>query len=174
MSVLGFAILCGLAPVSASAQSVPSADFDVNAAIALGCWVTGTGQSGALGRVAALDFGSAPASLAATRTASTLSTQSFTMRCTPNTPLTIRFNEGRNASATSRRLRLGTSANVMDYSLCRDAACTDVLTLTDQKTRTLSMADAADVRLTYYARLTVPTHVPPGLYTDDITVTLSW
>ncbi|MCC2601946.1 Csu type fimbrial protein [Sphingopyxis yananensis] len=174
LSLLGFVCLCGLTSVQTSAQSIPIADFDVNASVALGCWVNGTGQSGAVGRIALLDFGSTPASVGGTRTTSTQETQSLSMRCTPNTKLIIRLNEGRNASASSRRLRRGTSGNMMDYRLCHDAACALPLALMDEQTRTLSIADAANVRLVYYAQVDVPNHLPPGLYTDDIMVTLSW
>jgi spore coat protein U-like protein len=163
-SLLGVAFLCALWPIPAAAQT----------SIAAGCWVNGTGQSGSVGRIAVLDFGTSPASVSNTRTASTLAAQSLSMRCTPNTQLTIRLDQGRNASATSRRLRRGTSSYMMDYSLCRDVACSPPIGLTDQTTRTLSVADAADVRLTYYAQLVVPTNLPPGLYTDDIMVTMSW
>lgn len=175
VSALAFAVVCGLwSPHAFSQPTGPGADFDVNAIVVPGCLINGVPAGTSLGRIAILDFGSAPASSAATRTASTLATQAFSMRCTPNTQLTITLNGGRNPGPSSRRLRLGNSSYMVDYSLCRDASCAPPIALSDTSTRNLSASDAADVRLVYYARLTLPTNLPPGLYTDDITVTLSW
>jgi spore coat protein U-like protein len=172
---LGCAALCAaLLPAQVAAQSsTTSATFDVTASIALGCWIYGIGQSATLGNVASLDFGTVPARIAASVDANTLSSQSFTMRCTPGTNVTMQTNEGRNAVGTTRRLRMGTTENYIEYRLCRDPSCVSAMSRNDSFLITV-LPTTGDIKFDFYAKANVLANLPAGVYTDDVTVTLTW
>lgn len=163
-------------PHSALAQAPlgTSADMQVQAEVVKGCWIDGSGSTATFGNFATLDFGSAPAGSAATRNASSAGTQIISIRCTLNTLMRVRINAGSNSDAVYRNMRLGTSSNLIRYQLCRDANCLQPIPNLDDTTKLLTGADAANFKLEYFARATIPASAPPGHYTDDITVTLTW
>lgn len=149
------------------------AQFDVTASIVPGCLVDGHGSSGNAGTIGRLDFGED----------STLSTdpkraaigQTVRLRCTPGVTLTMTVDGGRNAAGGARHLQLGgdTSAR-LPYTLCRDTACAQPIAIGDTALVQVSAANGQDVQLPVFGVLTLPGTLPPGTYSDMLTVTLAW
>lgn len=170
-------VLCGggLPFLADEAHAETSASFDVTAAIVPGCLVDGGGSAGNAGTIGTLDFGHDSSLSTASHSATTTASQSIRLRCTPGVNLSISFDGGTHSASGARNLQLGanTAARIA-YSVCRDAACNLPVTIGGTTSTVITAANANDVRLPIYAVLTLPGHLPPGTYTDTLTVTLTW
>ncbi len=169
-----------LAVLSASltpraALGATTAQFDVTATVTAGCLVNGLGSSGNAGQVGVLDFGVDSTFSTATRTATTTTGQAIVLRCTPGTGLTMSIDGGAHAAAGQRNLQRGTTiANRIAYRVCSDAACNQLIPIGTAVPITVTSANTEDVRLPVYGALTLSGSLPPGVYTDTLTITLTW
>lgn len=162
-----------LVPVAAHADT--STQFDVTATVAPGCLVDGLGASGNAGQFGVLNFGSATSFSTATRTATTTTGQAIRLRCTPGVALSMTIDGGAHSGPGVRNLQRGAStAARIPYTLCRDAACTQPITIGTPTGVTVTSANTEDVRLPIYGSLTLPGTLPSGTYTDSLTITLTW
>lgn len=170
-------VLCGGGSplVASAARAETSATFDVNAAIVPGCLVDGLGSSGNAGPIGTLDFGTDSSLSTAAHSASTTSNQMIRLRCTPGVNLVMSIDGGNHAAAGSRNLQLGANnAARVAYRICSDAACTQPIAIGGSTSRLIDAASANDIRLPIHAALNLPGGLPPGSYTDTLTVTLTW
>ncbi|HMQ19691.1 MAG TPA: spore coat U domain-containing protein [Sphingopyxis sp.] len=157
------------------AHAETSASFDVTASIVPGCLVDGLGSSGDAGLIGILDFGEDSSLSTATHGAALASTQTIRLRCTPGVEVTMGIDGGAHADAGSRHLQRGTdTAARIVYTLCSDAACAQPIAIGADTAITVTGANSDDVRLPLFASLTLPGALPPGTYSDTLTVTLSW
>jgi spore coat protein U-like protein len=170
-------VLCGggLPFLQSEARAETSANFDVTAAIVPGCLVDGLGSAGNAGTIGTLDFGHDTSLSAASHSATTTASQSIRLRCTPGVNLSMSIDGGTHSASGARNLQLGadTAARIV-YRVCRDAACNLPIAIGGTASTVVTAANANDVRLPVYAALTLPGHLPPGTYTDTLTVTLTW
>lgn len=175
-AALALVVLCGggaLSPERARAET--SASFDVTASIVPGCSVDGLGTSGHAGTIGTLDFGSDSSLSTASHSASTTANQAIRLRCTPGVSLQMSIDGGAHAASGTRHLQLGADSTArIAYRLCDDAPCTQQIAIGGSVSRTISAADANDVRLPIHAALDLPGGLPPGTYSDTLMVTLSW
>ncbi len=158
-------------PVPVRAETGKS--FQVGATIAAGCLIEGPGAaSSSFGH---LDFGEAPALSAGTHSASLSANQTITLRCTPQTSLSMSIDAGAHGAGGIRHLQRGADvANRITYALCSDAACTQPIAAASPVGIAVTAINANDVRLPVYGRLTLSGARPAGTYGDTLTVTLSW
>ncbi|WP_232494685.1 spore coat U domain-containing protein [Novosphingobium kaempferiae] len=173
---LALAILCagGIGFVR-PANAETTAQFDVTATVTAGCLVDGLGGSGNAGRVGVLDFGTDSTFSTATRTATTTTGQAIRLRCTPGVSLTMSIDGGAHFANARRNLQRGTTTTArIGYTLCRDAACNQQIAVGTAVPVTVTGTNSEDVRLPIYGSLTLPGTLPPGTYTDTLTITLTW
>lgn len=170
-------VLCGggLPFMPDEAHAETSANFDVTAAIVPGCLVDGLGSAGNAGAIGTLDFGHDSSLSTASHSATTTASQSIRLRCTPGVNLSMSIDGGTHSASGARNLQLGSNtAARIAYSVCRDAACNLPIAIGGTASTAISAANANDVQLPIYAALMLPGHLPPGTYTDTLTVTLTW
>lgn len=161
--------------LSSPALAETSAEFDVAAEIVPGCLVDGLGASGAAGTIGTLNFGTDSTFSTATHGATTTANQAIRLRCTPGVALMMAIDGGSHAATGSRHLQLGGNAGArIVYSLCRDAGCTQPIAIGGTAPVAVTGANSEDVRLPIFASLTLPGALPPGTYSDTLTVTLTW
>lgn len=161
--------------LSFPAHAETSADFDVTAEIVPGCQVDGLGTSGNAGSIGTLDFGSDSTFSTATHSATTTTNQSVRLRCTPGVALMMGIDGGAHAATGLRHLQLGGNSGArIVYSLCRDAGCSQPIAIGGSSPVAVTTVNSDDVRLPIFASLTLPGALPPGAYTDTLTVTLTW
>jgi spore coat protein U-like protein len=170
-------VLCGGGPLFllGEAHAETTSNFDVTAAIVPGCLVDGLGSAGNAGTIGTLDFGHDSSLSTASHSATTTASQAIRLRCTPGVNLSMSIDGGTHSASGARNLQLGanTAARIV-YSVCRDAACNLPIAIGGTASTLITTANANDVRLPIYAALTLPGHLPPGTYTDTLTVTLTW
>lgn len=158
-----------------SARGETTADFDVTAQIEPGCLVDSLGAGGDAGTIGTLDFGSDSSISTATHSATTTASQAIRLRCTPGVSLMMSIDGGAHFASGARHLqRGGDMASRLVYNLCSDAGCAQPIAVGVANGVTVTAANANDVRLPVYGTLTLPGGRMPGVYSDELTVTLSW
>jgi spore coat protein U-like protein len=149
--------------------------LQVSATIQPGCLVAGLGASGNAGTIGQLDFGQATSLSTGTRTASLATSQAISLRCTPGVALKMTVDGGGHVDGGTRNLqRGGNPANRIAYTLCEDAECQRPIAVSQQIGIAVTTENYANVSLPIHGRLTLPGALPPGAYSDALTVTLSW
>lgn len=158
-----------------SAHAETTAQFDVAATITSGCLVDGLGESGHAGTIGTLDFGTDSTFSTATHSASIATNQMIRLRCTPGIALAMSIDGGDHAAAGVRHLQLGANSSArVAYAVCRDAGCTLPIPIGGSTSVAVTPVNSDDVRLPLFATLTLPGALPPGTYSDALTVTLTW
>jgi len=161
--------------LSFPAQAETNADFDVTARIEPGCLIDGLAPGVNAGAIGTLDFGEDSSLSTATHNATTTASQAIRLRCTPGVSLMMSIDGGTHLASGARHLqRGGDIGSRVAYRLCRDAGCTQPIPIAGTSGVTVTAANANDVRLPVYATLTLPGNRIPGVYADQLTVTLSW
>ncbi len=157
------------------AYAETTAQFDVSATVTSGCLVDGFGDSGHAGNIGTLDFGTDSTFSTATHSASITSNQTIRLRCTPGIALAMSVDGGDHAAAGARHLQRGSDNSArIAYTVCRDAGCTLPIAIGGSASVSVTPANSDDVRLPLFATLTLPGALPPGAYSDTLTVTLTW
>lgn len=157
------------------ARAATTAQFDVSATITSGCLVDGVGGSGDAGTLGMLDFGSDSTFSTAMHSATLAGSQAIRLRCTPGVSLTMSIDGGAHAAGGSRHLQSGGNPDArIAYALCSDAACNQPIAIGGNATISVSPANSEDIQIPLHGTLTLPGALPPGTYTDTLTVTLSW
>lgn len=152
---------------SLNAWGLPTSTFQVSASIVAGCVISGT-NTGVFGT---LDFGSQPGVANNSVGASFVQSTAITLACTPGTTLSMSINGGSNYS-TTRNLKLNSNANTLPYSLYTNASRTTAIPVNSAVA--LSYSNASNITLPIYGLLQLPGRMHAGVYTDTLTVTLSW
>ncbi len=149
------------------ASALPTATFQVSAAVVAGCVISGTNTS----VFGTLDFGSQSGVATSTISTSYQQSASLNLACTPGTTLSMSINGGSNYT-TTRNLKHVSSADTIAYRLYSNAALTTAIPLNSAVA--LSYSNASNITLPIYGQLTLPGPARAGTYTDTLTVTLSW
>lgn len=172
---IALAILATIPGGLSVANAETTAQFEVSATIAPGCLVDGLGSSGHAGAIGTFDFGTDSTFSTTTHTATTTTSQQIRLRCTPGVNLMMGVDGGSHAVTGARHLqRDSDTAARIAYAVCRDAACTQPIAIGGSAAITITGANSEDVLLPLFASLTLPGSLPPGTYTDTLTVTLTW
>jgi len=101
------------------------------------------------------------------------STSIVSVQCTTSTPYTIGLNQGVNGGAVTTRQMAG-SGGLINYSLSRDAARTQNWGVTIGTDTVAGVGNGAVQNYTVYGRVPPQTTPAPALYTDTITVTVTY
>ncbi|MFE0586105.1 Csu type fimbrial protein [Pantoea vagans] len=152
---------------SVNVWSLPTSTFQVTASIVAGCVISGT-NTGVFGT---LDFGTQSGVATSTVNASFVQSTSINLACTPGTTLSMSINQGSNFT-TTRNLKLPNFTNTIPYTLFSNASRTTVIPV--NQAVSLSYSNANNITLPIYGQLQLPGTARAGVYTDTLTVTLSW
>lgn len=149
----GLALLIG----SVNAWGLPTATFQVSASVVAGCVVSGSNP----GVFGTLDFG----------TQSGVASSSVSASFVQSSTISMSINGGSNYT-TTRNLKLASFTNTVAYSLYSNASHTAAIGVNSPIT--LSYSNANNITLPIYGLLQLPGPTRAGVYTDTLTVTLSW
>lgn len=117
----------------------------------------------------AINFGSVSAIAANIDQTSTL-----TVNCSSTTPYTVGLGVGGGTGATTAVRKMTNGANVVNYTLYRDAARTLLWGTTIGTDTVAGTGSGADQTLTIYGRTPTQAVPPPGAYTDAVTITITY
>ena len=160
---VGVAALAGLGLIlgaGAASAAIDTENLQVQVTIVSECKV----QSAPL-----LDFGSQGVLDSAQNGSTTIGIQ-----CTNTTPYTVRLDAGSGAGATVADRLMTLGAATVSYSLFRDAAHMLVWGETDGTNTVAGTGNGAVQTLDVYGQIPAQTTPAPGLYTDTVTVTVSY
>ncbi|MCF7222654.1 Csu type fimbrial protein [Marilutibacter chinensis] len=101
-------------------------------------------------------------------------TSTITMTCTARTPWDVALDNGQNASGLVRRMRLGATADHVEYELYRDAARTQRWGATPGADTVQGTGTGAVQSLSVHGRVPAVQSVPAGDYADVVTVTVTY
>lgn len=161
------AMLCvaALLPAGAYAQSPQTANLTVTASVSANCRLT----------AGALPFGAYDPVV--TNAATDLNgSGTFTVACTRNAPgVWIGLGNGLNYT-TTRRMRIGATAEYLDYALYQDAAFTTpwLNVIPPGGGVSYSPASRAPFTMTVYGRVPGAQDVAVGSYTDTVVISVNF
>ncbi|MDX3805180.1 MAG: spore coat U domain-containing protein [Bosea sp. (in: a-proteobacteria)] len=101
------------------------------------------------------------------------STSNISVQCTTSTPYTIGLNQGVNGGSVTTRQMAG-SGGLINYSLFRDSGRTQNWGSTAGTDTVAGVGNGAAQNYTVYGRVPAQTTPAPALYTDTITVTVTY
>lgn len=160
---LKVACLAGLLAVA-----LPSGAYAATATGTLNLSITITASCSVVSATA-VNFGSVAAIAANIDQTSTL-----TVNCSSTTPYTVGLGVGSGAGATVAVRKMTSGANVVNYTLYRDAARTQLWGTTIGTDTVAGTGSGANQTLTIYARTPTQAVPPPGAYTDAVTITITY
>ncbi|MBK4826873.1 hypothetical protein GJS26_02951 [Pectobacterium carotovorum subsp. carotovorum] len=171
--ILPFLLSGTIVPKVAMALTV-SSTFDVTATIQKGC-VFGTSTASSQPNMGTLNFGTRSATATNVDIASTSGGGSIIATCTPGISAVIELSYGTNGGdSTQRYLKNAAGTRLLAYQLYRDAARTQVWG-TGGLALNIASFPATTQTYTVYARYFGGTPLPPaGVYTDNVTVSLTY
>lgn len=158
IKLLASLITCMIIPNFAKAATA-TGSFQVQINIQANCIVASASD---------LNFGNAGVLSANIDSTSTISVQ-----CTTTTPYTIGFNQGVNGGSVTTRQMAG-AGGLINYSLFRDAGRTQNWGSTAGSDTVAGVGNGAVQNYTVYGRVPAQTTPAPALYTDTITVTVTY
>ncbi|MDC7862862.1 spore coat U domain-containing protein [Pantoea ananatis] len=144
-----------------------STTFQVSASIVAGCVVSGT-NTGIFGT---LNFGTQSGLATSSVSASYVQSSTINLACTPGTTLSMTINGGSNYTST-RNLKLANNSNTVPYYLYSNAARTTPIPVNTAVP--LSYSNANNITLPIYGSLQLPGPTRAGVYSDTLSVTLTW
>ncbi|WEF10825.1 spore coat U domain-containing protein [Pectobacterium actinidiae] len=171
--ILSFLLPGSIMPTMTMALTV-SSTFDVTATIQKGC-VFGTSTLNSQPNMGTLNFGTRSATATNVDIASTSGGGSIVATCTPGTSAIIELSYGANGGSSAQRyLKNSAGTRLLAYQLYRDAARTQVWG-TGSLALSIVSFPATTQTYTVYARYFGGTPLPPaGVYTDNVTVSLTY
>lgn len=151
-----------------------SETFQVNATIEQGC-VFGSGGDSTVTDLGTIDFGTLAAIDTVIDASSSASAGSIVLTCTPGMSLTISIDYGQNNGSSSARY-LALDDATLAYQLYQDAARATVWgSSAEGLAMIISSFPSTTTTYPVYARLHAVSSLPPaGIYSDTVTVTLSY
>lgn len=159
----GLALLIG----SVNAWGLPTATFQVSASVVAGCVVSGSNP----GVFGTLDFGTQSGVASSSVSTSFVQSSTINLACTPGTTVSMSIDGGSNYT-TTRNLKLASFTNTVAYSLYSNASHASAIGVNSPIT--LNYSNANNITLPIYGVLQLPGPTRAGVYTDTLTVTLSW
>jgi spore coat protein U-like protein len=157
---------CAAVALSGAASALTATtQFNVTATVQAACTVTATDL--------AFPLYTGQVSTVAGSGAQQDQTSTITVTCSNGAPYTVALSDGNNFSAGARRMSNGaTTASYLSYELYNDTGRT---TRWGSSSGTVaSTGDGTGKPHTVYGRILASQAVPPGSYSDTITVTLTY
>lgn len=152
-----------------NAQSLPTQTFQVAASIVNGCVVSGS-NTGVFG---VLDFGTHSGVSTSSVSASYVQSTSINLACTPGTTLNMSINGGSHYS-TTRNLKVANYSNLVAYQIYTSSSHSAATAIPVNQNIALSYSNANNITLPIYGLLQLNGVTRAGVYSDTLTVTLSW
>ncbi len=101
-------------------------------------------------------------------------TSTLTVNCSSTTPYTVSLGVGGGSGATTAVRKMTNGANVVNYSLYQDVGRTTLWGSVIGTDTVAGTGSGANQTLTIYARTPTQVVPPPGVYTDAVTVTITY
>ncbi len=155
--------------MSTAAQALPTQTFQVTASVVAGCVVTGA-SNGVWGT---LNFGQWSAIDTRPVSASFVASSALQLACTPGTTLNMAINGGSHFT-TTRNLKIASNSERVAYRLYREANHNASSEIGVNQSVGISYGDANHITLPIYGLLQLSGPTRAGVYSDTLTVTLSW
>lgn len=123
-----------------------------------------------VGTTTDLDFGAIPGLIRSDHD----QTSTISLNCTRRTAWNVALSNGQNAVDSTRRMRLGSTGNYVDYELYRNAGRTLRWGQTVGGDTETGTGEGTAQSLTVHGRVAAPQNVPAGNYRDTVIVTLTY
>ncbi|HHK4128631.1 TPA: spore coat U domain-containing protein [Enterobacter roggenkampii] len=163
-----FVLIVGLL-MAPAADAVTSQSFKVSATIVPGCAVA-TGSGGVLGT---LDFGTHNGVESAPVSTSFVPNGALSIACTPGVALSMSINGGQNYS-TVRRMKRSNGADVVGYRLYSSSSLAANSEIGVNQAIPVTYSNSNNIALPLFGVALLTGFSPAGMYSDQLTVTLSW
>ena len=150
----------GLAIVPATYAATATGTLNLSITIQASCTVVSA---------TAINFGSM-----ATIAANVDQTSTLTVNCSSTTPYTVSLGLGGGTGATVASRKMMSGANLVNYTLYRDALRTQLWGTTIGTDTVAGTGTGANQTLTIYGRVPAQAVPPPGTYNDAVTVTVTY
>jgi spore coat protein U-like protein len=160
MRTSGAAALVFVSLSKPSAAATASATFRVQLTLTSSCVINSAST---------LNFGSN-----GVLTANVNSTSTVSMQCTSGTPYNIGLNAGTGSGATVAVRKMTNGASTINYSIYRDGGRTIVWGNTVGTDTVAATGNGAAQSYTLYGQVPPQTAPAPAVYTDTITVTITY
>ncbi|TLX54478.1 spore coat protein U [Stutzerimonas nosocomialis] len=164
----GLAALLLVAQGHAAEAASKTATVGIRAELLPACTV-GTAQSGGT-TFGTLDFGTHVSLDNVITVVGQAGAGALRVNCLTETPYRVLISAG-NSGSTGNRIMTGPGAATLRYNLYRDA---DFSVLWDDSTGVSGVGNGHDQWIPVYGRLPAQGISQPGLYSDTLTVTVSW
>ena len=145
---------------SVSRAATTTSTFTVQITITASCVINSTST---------LNFGSQ-----AVLTANVDQTSTIQVQCTNTTPYNIGLSAGTGTGATVAVRKMTNGANTITYTIYSDAGRTTVWGNTVLTDTVAAIGNGASQSYTLYGRVTAQTTPAPAVYTDTVTVTVTY
>ena len=152
-------------PVSA----VTPQSFQVGATITPGCSVT----SGSGGNFGTLNFGSHSGTENSVVSNALVANTALALACTPGVALSMTIDGGKNYTSVRNMVRTG-SSEAVPYRLYTSGALTANTEIGVNQAVAITYSNSNNITLPVYGAAQLTGFSPAGVYTDQLSVTLSW
>lgn len=161
-----------LLPLTCALGETKVDTFEVSATIARGCMLgSGTGSTAQLGQI---DFGTMSSLSSQVDVSSAIGSGTIVVSCTPGISITLALGNGLHNTGNQRYLKHTGGTSRLAYGLYQSS---DYSTHWGSETQARTIAAFPDSTQAYtvFARLYASGSTPPaGIYTDTVTVTLTY
>lgn len=161
--------LLGLLSVVPIAQAITTQSFQVSASIVPGCSVS----SGSGGVYGTLNFGTYSGTSSAAAQAAFTANGALSIACTPGVALSMSINGGQNYTTQRRLVRSGGS-DAVPYRLYSNSNLSAASEIGLNQSVSVSYSNSNAITLPIYGVAQLTGFSPAGVYTDQLSVTLSW
>lgn len=154
-------------------QAEPSETFMVSATITPGCLINNAipAENAQVGTLGSLAFGTHSALSEDTLNTVLLTSNSFTLSCTPGVPLSMRINGG--LQSVGRQLKRVNGTDTLAYQLYQEAGAVNLIGINTPISIDTNTSPN-NITLPAWGRLTLPGILPAGTYRDELVLTLEW
>lgn len=150
-------------------QAVTTQSFQVSASIVPGCSVI----SGAGGELGSLNFGSHSGVTSGPISTRFVPDNALSLACTPGVTLSMSINGGQHYT-TARNMQRTDGTEQVPYRLYSSSSLAADSEIGVNQTVTVSLNDANNVALILFGVAQLTGMSPAGVYSDRLTITLSW
>lgn len=158
--------LLGCAPV---AHAITTQSFQVSASIVPGCAVS----SGSGGVYGTLNFGAYSGTSSAAAQVAFTANGALSIACTPGVALSMSIDGGQHYT-TQRRLVRGGGSDAVPYRLYSNSNLSAASEIGVNQSVSVSYSNSNNITLPIYGVAQLTGFSPAGVYSDQLSVTLSW
>lgn len=153
----------------AQPQAITTQTFQVNASIVRGCSVV----SGTGGELGTLNFGSHSGVTRGVVSTQFVPHTALSLACTPGVALSMSINGGQHY-ASVRNMQRAEGTERVSYRLYSSSSLAANSEIGVNQTVAVPVSDASTIALTLFGVAQLTGLSPAGVYSDQLTVTLSW